>query len=171
MKTHFLIGVASISSKHVLKFYREEDLFISLSKDLFILYVLFLQYRSCDNTLEDCLFQISSYSHSYARITYEKTKVEVPLGPLLRKQNKKKRSINLCILKFPEFVKTIELRYDKGPRDWQSLLAVTRFRYVEALFHIFNYYWDKENHALYQGLLYVEVFDIDVPLYFTLCRG
>ena len=74
--------VASTWSKHILKFRREEDLFISLSKDLFILYVLFLQYRSCDNTLEDCFFQILSYSHSYA-----KTKGEVPLGPLLGKQN------------------------------------------------------------------------------------
>ena len=79
--------VASTWSKHILKFRREEDLFISLSKDLFILYVLFLQYRSCDNTLEDCFFQISSYSHTYGRITYEKTKGEVPLGPLLGKQN------------------------------------------------------------------------------------
>ena len=50
------------------------------------------------------------------------------------KTYKKKRSINLCILKFPEFVKTVELRYNKGPRDWQSLFAVTRFRYVAALF-------------------------------------
>ena len=25
-------------------------------------------------------------------------------------------------------------------------------------FHIYNYYWDKENHALYQGLRHVEVF-------------
>ena len=74
-------------------FHREEDLFISLSKDLFILYVLFLQYRSCDNTLEDCFFQISSYSHSYARITYEKTKGEVPVGPLLGKQNIQEKEV------------------------------------------------------------------------------
>ena len=38
-------------------------------------------------------------------------------------------------------------------------------------FHIFNDYWDKKNRALYQGLRYVEVFYIDVLLYFTLCRG
>ena len=83
----FLIGVASIWSRHVLKFHREEDLFISLLKDLFVSYVLFLQHRSCDDTLEDCFFQISSYSHTYALKTYEKTKGEVPLGPLLGKQN------------------------------------------------------------------------------------
>ena len=50
------------------------------------------------------------------------------------KTYKKKRSISLFILKFPEFVKTVELRYNKGPRDWQSLFAGTRFGYVEALF-------------------------------------
>ena len=87
----FFTGVASIWSKQILKFHREEDLFISLSKDLFILYVLFLQYRSCDNTLEDCFFQILSYSHSYA-----KTKGEVPLGPLLGKQNIQEKDV-YCI--------------------------------------------------------------------------
>ena len=43
---------------------------------------------SCDNTLykmnilENCFFQISSYSHAYVGIIYEKTKGQVPLGPL-----------------------------------------------------------------------------------------
>ena len=41
--------------------------------DLFSLYVLFSQYRSRDNTLENCFFQIySSYSRAYVRIIYEK---------------------------------------------------------------------------------------------------
>ena len=30
-----------------------------VSIDLFSLYVLFSQYRSCDNTLENCFFQIT----------------------------------------------------------------------------------------------------------------
>ena len=32
------------------------------SIDLFSLYILFSQYKSCDNTLENCFFQISFYS-------------------------------------------------------------------------------------------------------------
>ena len=36
--------------------------------DLFSLYILFSQYRSCDNTLEDCFFQISSYLRAYVSI-------------------------------------------------------------------------------------------------------
>ena len=55
--------------------------------DLFSLYVLFSQNRSCDNTLENCFFQIPSYSRAYVRIIQEKTKSQVPLGPLLGKQN------------------------------------------------------------------------------------
>ena len=40
-----------------------------------------------DNTQENCFFQISSYSvHIYAQFT-KKTKGQVPLGPLLGKQN------------------------------------------------------------------------------------
>ena len=51
------------------------------------MYVLFSQYNSCDNTLENCFFQISCYSRAYVRIIYEKTKGQVPLGPLLGIQN------------------------------------------------------------------------------------
>ena len=32
-------------------------------------------------------FQISFYSHAYVHIIYDKTKGQVPLGPLLGKQN------------------------------------------------------------------------------------
>ena len=32
-------------------------------------------------------------------------------------------------------------------------------------FDIFYYYWGKENILLYQGLRYIEVHDIEVPLY------
>ena len=31
---------------------------------------------------------------------------------------------------------TVEPRYNEGPRDWQNLLATTRFRYIEVRFHI-----------------------------------
>ena len=52
------------------------DAHISSLGDLCIsLYVLLSQYRSCDNTLGDCFFQISFYSMS---INYEKTRVKFP---------------------------------------------------------------------------------------------
>ena len=35
--------------------------------------------------------------------------------------------------------------------------ALTRFRYIKVLFHIFYYYWGKENHSLHRGLRYIEV--------------
>ena len=41
---------------------------------------------SCDNTLENCFFQILSNSRAYLRIIYEKTKGQVLLEPLLGKQ-------------------------------------------------------------------------------------
>ena len=44
--------------------------------NLFSLYVLFSQYRSCDWILK-CFFQISSCSRAYTR-----TKRQVPVGPL-----------------------------------------------------------------------------------------
>ena len=66
--------------------------------DLFGLYVEFSQYRSCDNTLGNCFFQISSYSRAYVREIYEKTKGQVPLGPLLGKQNIQAKEVH-CWLK------------------------------------------------------------------------
>ena len=33
------------------------------------------KYRSCDNTIENCFFQTSSYSRAYERIIYEKTRI------------------------------------------------------------------------------------------------
>ena len=49
------------------------------------------QYRSCacDNTLKNYLifFQASSFSRDYLCMIYEKTKGQVPVGPLLGKQN------------------------------------------------------------------------------------
>ena len=47
--------------------------------DLFSLYILFSQCRSCDVTLESCFFEIASYSRAYVRIIYE-DKRKIPLG-------------------------------------------------------------------------------------------
>ena len=33
------------------------------------------------------------------------------------------------------------------------------------LFHMFYYHWGKENRSLYQGLRYIKVRYIEVPLY------
>ena len=40
---------------------------------------------------------------------------------------------------------TVEPQYNKGPGDWQNMFAIPRLRYIEVLFHIFYYYWGKEN--------------------------
>ena len=58
---------------------------------LFSLYGLFSQSRSCDNTLENCFFQISSYLHAHVRIIYDKKNEQIPLRPTLGKQNNKLR--------------------------------------------------------------------------------
>ena len=39
-------------------------------------------------------------------------------------------------------------------------------RYIEVLFHAFYYCWGKENRSFYEGLRYIEVRYIEVPLYF-----
>ena len=44
----------------------------------------------------------------------------------------------------------MEPQYNEGPRDGQNLFAITRFRYIEVDFHIFCYYWSKENLSLYR---------------------
>ena len=44
---------------------------------------------------------------------------------------------------------TKKTRYNEGPWDWQKFFAITRFRYIEVLFHIFHCYWGKENNSLY----------------------
>ena len=58
---------------------------------------------------------------------------------------------------------TVEPRFNEGSRDWQFLFAIRRFRFIEVLFHIFYYYWGKENRSLYRGRRYIET-----PLYFWL---
>ena len=74
----------------VLLKYLTETASLWLPIDLLSWCVLFSQTRSRDtcNTLENwCFFQISFYSQAYVHIIYEKTKAQVPLGPLLGKQN------------------------------------------------------------------------------------
>ena len=42
---------------------------------------------------------------------------------------------------------TVEPRYNEGPRDWQNMFVITRFRYIEVLFHIF-YHYTKKSFAI-----------------------
>ena len=66
----------------------------------------------------------------------------------------------------------VEPRYNEGLR--QNALAIPKFRHIEVLFHIFDYYWGKEDRSFYSGLRYIEVHYIKVPLYTLkrlLCRN
>lgn len=46
------------------------------------------------------------------------------------------------------------------------MFAVMRFCCIEVFFfHIFYFYWAKENRSLYRALRYIEVGFIEVPLY------
>ena len=76
---------------------------------------------------------------------------------------------------------TVEPR--NNPRDWQNLFTITRFRYIDVLFHIFYYYWvkkktnkqqqqktkttTKKTCLFYQGLRHEEFRYIEVPLCFA----
>ena len=55
------------------------------------------------------------------------------------------------------FTTSLKPRYNEGPRDWQNLFAIPRFRYIEVLLHIFYYYWGMKKSfvvsttSLYRG--------------------
>ena len=50
---------------------------------------------------------------------------------------------------------TVKPRYNEGPRDWQNMFVITRFRYIEVLFHIFYHYTGlKKSFAIPRTLLY-----------------
>ena len=52
---------------------------------------------------------------------------------------------------------TVETRCHEGPKDWQNTFAITRFRCIEVLFHIFYYYWGEECRSLYRGFTVLDV--------------
>ena len=64
---------------------------------------------------------------------------------------------------FTSILGTIEPRYNERPRDLQNMLVITRFRYIEVLFHIFHYYWGGQycsfipRTSLYIGSLHIEI--------------
>ena len=65
---HLGTGVSSETSKGK-KYYTIIQERLKSMIDLLSLYVLFSQNRSCDNTLGDCFFQISSCSRAYVRMS------------------------------------------------------------------------------------------------------
>ena len=57
--------------------------------------------------------------------------------------------------------------HNEGPRVWKNLFALTRFRFMEVLFHIFYYYWGKKYRSLYRGLLLSS--KIQLVVYYICC--
>ena len=51
-------------------------------------------------------------------------------------------------------IKYIQWNLNEVPRDRQNMLPIRWIRYIEVLFHLFYYYWGKENCFLYRGLRY-----------------
>ena len=43
---------------------------------------------------------------------------------------------------------SVEPSNNEGPRDQPIFFALTRFRYIKVPFHIFYYYWGKENRHI-----------------------
>ena len=54
---------------------------------------------------------------------------------------------------------------NEGPWNWQNLSAITRFRYIEVLFHKSYYYWGGENRSLYRGRQNKEFRLVELPLW------
>ena len=54
----------------------------------------------------------------------------------------------------------VECRLNEGPREWQNVFALTRSFFIYFMY----YYWGKTNRSLYQGLPYIGVRYIEVPL-------
>ena len=81
------------------------------SIDLTNLYVLFSQYKSRDNTLRSSFFQISSYLREHLRIPCEKTAGQVPLGPLLGKQNIQAKQVYCAMLQTYNEIDATRLSY------------------------------------------------------------
>ena len=76
-------------------------------------------------TLENCFFQISSYSPAYVRIIYEKMKGPVPLRPLLGKQNVQAKEVNVAIACMYKYYS--RGRYSVHKRDTHRLAEGCKF--------------------------------------------
>ena len=52
-----------------------------------------------------------------------------------------------------------------GQGTGNNITGYNEVSFYWAFFHIFYYYWGKQNILLYRGLRYIEVHYIEVPLY------
>ena len=71
------------------RFLPSNYLYVSWTRDLFSLYVLFTPFQSWNDALNDYLFQISCYSCVFI----QKVKLGIPLWPEMDEQNMLRRSI------------------------------------------------------------------------------
>ena len=51
-----------------------------------------------------------------------------------------------------------DIAKDQGTR--KNVFPITRFPYLEVLFHIFYHCWGKQNRSFYPGVRYIEVLQI-----------
>ena len=60
--------------------------------------------------------------------------------PQLKEVKTRLIKFEICLLKMTaKWQITEEPRYHVGPRDWQNVFGITRFRCIKVLFHIFYY--------------------------------
>ena len=84
--------------------------------DLFSLYVLFSQYRSFDNTLENCFFQISSCSRAYVRTKRQSVKFPCDLYWEKKKKAKEVYTSQSSATRKPGGTQQMFIRGGSAPR-------------------------------------------------------
>ena len=132
------------------------------SIDLTSLYVLFSQYKSRDNTLRNSFFQISSYLREHLRIHCEKTAGQVPLGPLLGKQNIQAKEVYCAMLQTYNEIDVTRLSYIRwaaklciycqlqggdGGGGWQRPLILPLFGFSPQLRNLSTKFENCSEHA------------------------
>jgi len=73
------------------------------------------------------------------QILAREDRTKSPSVSLASETNTIDKSEDFCVRKC-KTQGTVEPPYNEGPGDWQNMCAITRFRYIEVLFHIFYYY-------------------------------
>ena len=62
---------------------------------------------------------------------------------------------------------TVEPRYNEVPMDWQNVLAIKRFRYIEVLFHVSVPVTGVNKIIRYTGYLVI----LRVPMYLIILKA
>ena len=76
-----------------------------------------------------------------------------------------KRLLNRFLISSDCHVQLLQWNPDITRGQGTGKFAITKFRYIEVLFHTLCYYWGEENYSLYRALHYIEDLYIEVPLY------